>query len=86
MKNVNRIVTIVVLLIAIVVSGLVITKIDSELRDTASQVAVLEMQMTDLENTFQSFQTTTTQEIDQLTTTIDTLERLVNDLWLQVVN
>lgn len=86
MAHVNRIMMIVVLLVAIVVCGLVIRKMDTEVTQTSSQVMMLEMQVTDLQKTMQSFQTSSTQEIDALNADITTLETLVNDLGLQVAN
>ena len=79
MKHVNRIVCIIVLLLAIVVCGLLIRSLDQQVNALEVQVTTLQSQISSLQETMTTFQTTTTQEIDQL-------EVLVNDLGIQVAN
>jgi peptidoglycan hydrolase CwlO-like protein len=77
---------ILVLLIAIVACGLVIRSMDTQLNDTASQIVVLQAEVSSIQNTMQASQMAHTQEIDTLNSDIKTLETLVNDLGLQVAN
>lgn len=86
MAHVNRIVMIVVLLIAIAVCGLVIRKMDTQLNDTTSQVVLLQAEVSSMQNIMKATQISNTQEIDALSSDIAILNVLVDNLGLQVAN